>query len=66
MAKTENPATPDSFDLTIDEFCVRLSSEISAPELIGGFNYAEKAAGRGKDTDANYRARFAAFGNQPA
>lgn len=59
-------SAPDSFDLTIDEFCVRLSSEGVAPELIGGFYHDEKANGRVKDSDSGYRGRFAVFGNQPA
>ncbi len=72
MPKTESGAEvpeqviADSFDLTIDEFCLRLSTEIVAPELIGGFNHVEKAAGRVKDSEAAYRARYELFRNTPA
>lgn len=75
MAKTDNttvevetaaPAAPDSFELTLDEFCIRLSKEVSAPELIGAFHYTEKAAGRHKDFEAAYRKRYAAFAELPA
>lgn len=52
--------------LTLEEFCSRLSTTDRRVELIGGFAFTEKAAGRTKDFEAGYRQRFAAFINQPA
>jgi len=54
------------FPMTIDEFCSQLSQHDKRVEIIGGFHYVEKHAGRGKDTRLNYRARFEAFLKQPA
>lgn len=58
------PAT--DFPLSLDEFCMRLSSTDKRTELIGAFNHVEKLAGRLLDTDGNFRARFEAFASQPA
>lgn len=58
-------AAPESFALPLDEFCARLSKEITAPELIGGFHHSEKVAGRLKDTEEAFRTRFASFGKKP-
>lgn len=75
MAKTDNPAeqpgvtqpvVATDFPLTLHEFCTRLSASDRRVELIGGFEHAERVAGRVKDTDANYGARFTAFINAPA
>ena len=70
MAKNDNsvpaPVTnPTTVPLTIDEFCLRLSTSDKRVELIGAFNYVEKAAGHIKDAEHEYRARFDAFANQP-
>lgn len=51
--------------LTLTEFCVRLSTSVRRPELIAAFESVEKRAGRVKDTEANFRARFDAFVNTP-
>lgn len=59
-------APGDTFALPLSEFCTRLSSTDKRVELIGAFNYVETQADRIKDTEANYRARFLAFTNQPA
>lgn len=68
-AKTGEVATatgPDDFPIGINEFCIRLSGEDRRVEMIGAFHCAEQAAGRMKDTDAQYRARFVAFCSAPA
>jgi hypothetical protein len=52
-------------DLTLDEFCLRLSKSDKRVELIGAFHYTEKAAGRFKDAEQNYQTRFEAFVNKP-
>ena len=55
-----------AYELTLDEFCTRLSREDRRVEMIGGFHHTEKQAGRLKDSDAAYAARYAAFQTQPA
>lgn len=51
--------------VTLDEFCTRLSKNDKRVELIGGFHYTEKAAGRIKAAEGEYQNRYAAFSNQP-
>lgn len=57
---------PSEFPLTLDEFCSRLSVSDKRVELIGAFHTTEKAAGRSKDVESAYKARFTAFIKQPA
>ena len=57
---------PDSFDLTLKEFCTRLSKTDKSVEMIAGFNYSETQAGRLKDSEGNFMSRYAAFQTQPA
>lgn len=57
---------PSDFPLSLNEFCTRLSTTDRRVELIGGFEHSERVAGVGKDTSANFEARFAAFAKQPA
>lgn len=52
--------------LTLTEFCIRLSSRVKRVELIGAFEHCEKAAGKARDTEAAFQARFDAFINKPA
>lgn len=59
-------AEPTEFPLTLDEFCSRLSTTDKRVELIGAFHHGEKVAGRSKDAESAYAARFAEFVNQPA
>ncbi len=64
----EKPADdqPTEFPLTVAEFCARLSSTDRRVEMIGAFHAFEKAAGRIKDVESAYRARYADFCNAPA
>lgn len=62
---TEAPDVAPEPQLSITDFCARLSETVSRPELIGAFAHVEKKAQRVNDTAANYRARFDAFINQP-
>lgn len=57
---------PQAFDLTVDEFCARLSATDRRPELIYAFSRDELRAGRVKDSTANFTSRFASFANRPA
>lgn len=54
-----------AFDLTVEEFCQRVSRERLAPETLGGFCASERASGRVKDSEDAYRQRLAAFEAQP-
>lgn len=58
-------AAPAAQDLTLHEFCIRLSSVDKRVELIGAFHYSETASGVVKDTEAAFNARFAAFITKP-
>lgn len=51
--------------LTLTEFCTRLSVHVRRPALIGAFEAVQRAEGRNKATEAEYRSRFDAFINQP-
>lgn len=62
-AVTEAPATAP--DVTLDEFCIRLSKSDKRVELIGAFAFTERAAGKQKDAEAAYADRFAAFATKP-
>lgn len=66
-AKTESasPASESTQDVTLEEFCQRLSMADKRVELIGGFYANEKRAGRFKDADAAYAGRFQKFVNKP-
>ena len=59
VANTQEPR------LTLAEFCTRLSEKVSRPELLGGFEFVERRAGRVKDVESAYRARFDAFVKTP-
>jgi hypothetical protein len=52
--------------LTLNEFCIRLSQRERRVTLIGGFEAVERKALRTKDTEASYQSRYDAFINQPA
>lgn len=70
MAKAEKPdgvpvVNPAVEPLTLDEFCISLSSRDKRVELIGAFNFVETQAKRFKDAESNYQSRFEAFVNQP-
>ncbi|MBB3017710.1 hypothetical protein FHR70_000750 [Microvirga lupini] len=71
MAKS--PAVADkpvesagSEPLTLTEFCIRLSKRVKRVELIGAFEFVEKAAGHVRDTEEAFQGRFDAFIKQPA
>lgn len=69
MAKNETVAVEpakESEPLTLNEFCIRLSTKDKRVELIGGFEHTERVAGRLKDTAENYADRYTKFLNQPA
>lgn len=55
---------PDRLSLNL--FCMRLSETDQRVALMGAFEFSERAAGRLNDTEAAYRARYAAFIKKPA
>lgn len=63
-APTPTPA-PDGAELemTLEEFCLRMSDRKvnGRIELIHGFAYTERTAGRIKDSESQFQARFKAF-----
>lgn len=63
--KVDAPAAAAPADVTLDEFCTRLSLTDKRVELIGGFHHVEKKHRRFKDAEPKYRARFEAFVNKP-
>lgn len=69
MAKDDNKvaAVEDApaIEVSLDEFCTRLSETVKTPEIIGGFHYTERAAGNMRGTFEAYKARFDAFLTKP-
>lgn len=57
---------PARFDLTLQEYCRRLSTRDRRVELIAGFHHEETAAGHLKDSEAAFEARFNTYCTQPA
>ena len=62
----ESAVEEESFPLTLEEYCSRLSTNDKRVELIGGFHHTERAAGHEKDTEAAFHRRFVAFTKLPA
>ncbi|MFD3263211.1 hypothetical protein [Phenylobacterium ferrooxidans] len=60
------PTPPQTFDLTLEEFCARLSGSDRSVEMIAGFYSDERAKGVDKDTSENFTERYAAFATRPA
>lgn len=63
---TTEAAEPSGFPMTLDEFCTQLSSVDRRVELIGAFHNTEKRAGKLKDLEQAYSARYKAFCVAPA
>jgi hypothetical protein len=58
--------TEQEQELTLQEFCIRLSTTDRRVEMIGAFEHVERLAGRAKDTETAYAGRYSAFCNKPA
>jgi hypothetical protein len=63
--KDESVADVAPEELTLDEFCIRLSVVDRRPELLSGFHFTETRAGHLKDVESAYRDRFAVYVNTP-
>ncbi len=66
MAKKEDADVAEQVALSLEEFCKRLSTQDPRVELISGFELDERIAGRLKDTESEFTARYQAFINRPA
>jgi len=67
VASVEAPVVlVNSFDLTLDEYCLRLSADKVSPEMIGGFHHSQVASGKTSASSAAFAAAFEAFKKQPA
>lgn len=64
-AATKDPAAPESFELSLDEFCQRQSAGDKRVELLSAFHYTERVAGRTKGNQADYLARYQEFAARP-
>ena len=58
-------AAPSDTAVSLDEYCMQLSKSDRRVELIGAFHKSEMRQRRGKDTEANYSARYQTFINKP-
>jgi hypothetical protein len=70
MSKTASPAPAavvvvETVQLTLNEFCQRLSETVRRPELLSAFEYTERTAGRLKDSTAAFEERFEQFRKTP-
>lgn len=67
MPKTEERLeVAEAPQLSLQEFCTRLSSTENRVELISGFEHDERTSGRLKDTDKAFAGRYQVFINRPA
>ena len=55
----------DAPEVTLDEFCLRLSATDKRVEMIAGFYASQKRAGTVKATESDLSSRYAAFISQP-
>ena len=65
VEQAAEPVAPLAVQITLTEFCVRLSETVRKPELIAGFEHVERRAGRLQDTDEAFRSRYDQFVNAP-
>ena len=62
----ESVSAASEFDMTVSEFCLRLSTEKVGPEMIAGFDHSQKSKGIVKSSNSKFRAAFAKFAADPA
>jgi hypothetical protein len=56
---------PAAVQVTLTEFCTRLSEKVRRVGLLAAFEYTERKAGRTKDTNEAFQGRFDKFVNTP-
>lgn len=66
MAKATLSTEEKPSEVTLDEFCTRLSMKDKRVELIGGYHADEKRNGSVKDSEENFKKRFELFIKRPA
>jgi hypothetical protein len=66
MASIKKETAAAEPNMSIAEFCARLSESDRRVELISAFYNDERSGGRNNDTFSNYSARFQGFINKPA
>lgn len=66
LTSSDAAQVPTTFELTLQEYCLRLSTRDRRVELIAGFHHEESAAGQLKDSETAFQARFNAYCTQPA
>lgn len=64
MDETSTKVEQQSFELSVDEFCARLSATDKRVEMIRGFHFDEQRVGHIKDTEERFLARYEAFGKR--
>lgn len=65
QSEQQTTVVAETSDLSLVEFCTRLSATVRRPELISAFEFSERRAGRVKDTAEAFQARFENFGKTP-
>ncbi len=71
MTKTAAPAVPEAAasepgnEITLTEFCIRLSERVRRPELISAFESSQTLAGNLKADAEAFQARFDKFVKTP-
>lgn len=58
-------AVAQSPEITLTEFCIRLSETVRRPGLIAAFEHVEKRSGNVKGTAEAFQARFESFVKTP-
>lgn len=64
-APAATDAAPASEPLTLQEFCIRLSSRDGRVEMIAGFEHGQRSLGIVKATEDEFQAAFDAFTTKP-
>jgi len=66
MAKVEvKNESSEAIELSLDEFCARLSKSDKRVELIGGFHADAKKRGQHKDFDVGFLRAFESYASRP-
>lgn len=64
-AADESATAAPEPQMSLNEFCRRKSETVRRPELISGFEYTERVAGRTTGTGPEFEARYVTFLNKP-
>lgn len=64
-AKDDKPAAPEAAQITLTEFCTRLSANVRRPELLGAFEFKERQKGNVKASAEAFAESFTQFCKTP-